>query len=79
MVIALSLLFCFCESGIKTTSQPDFQVMAYYSVNETAIDQYDLRGLTHIIFSFCHLDGNRLIIRENRVPVVGKLVSLKDG
>jgi chitinase len=54
-----------------------FLVMAYYSGNESAIDQCDLSGLTHIIFSFCFLDGNRMIIPENRIPVVEKLVSLK--
>ena len=76
--VFLLLIFCHCEIGIKPESQPEFLVMAYYSGNETAIDRYDISGLTHIIFSFCYLDGNRMIIRENRVPVVEKLVSLKD-
>lgn len=55
-----------------------FLVMAYYAGNETAIDNYDLSGLTHIIYSFCFLEGNRMIIPENRVSVVKKLSSLKN-
>ena len=78
LVFLVSVTQLSCESMALPEGRETFLVMAYYSGNETAIDQYDVGGLTHIIFSFCHLDGNRIIIPENRIPVVKKLVSLKD-
>ncbi len=77
------VLFCItilssCESRIETENPDDFLVMAYYAGNETAIDEYDTGKLTHIIFSFCRLDGNRLSIPERRIETVKKLVSLKN-
>ncbi len=77
------VLFCIttqfsCEGSIQTESPDEFLVMAYYAGNETAIDEYDISGLTHIIFSFCRLEGNRMIIRDNRTETVRKLVSLKN-
>ncbi len=76
VLFCIALLFS-CESNIKTESPDNFVVMAYYAGNESAIDEYDISGLTHIIFSFCRLEGNRMIIRENRIETVRKLVSLK--
>lgn len=35
-------------------------VIAYYDGNASAIDAYAVEKLTHIIFSFCHLQGNEL-------------------
>ena len=40
-----------------------FAVIAYYSGNAGEIDQFPIEKLTHIIFSFGHLKGNRLSIR----------------
>jgi len=54
-----------------------FLIMAYYAGNETDIERYDLSRLTHIIYSFCYLDGNSIIIPEERIPVVKKLSSIK--
>lgn len=75
------ILACLASFATTTNSDPKkekFLVMAYYAGDETAIDNYDLSGLTHIIYSFCFLDGNRMIIPENRISVVKKLVSLKN-
>ena len=83
-LLTLSLLlicaspFFSCKNRAGTDNSEEFLVMAYYAGNEAGVGQFDVSGLTHIIFSFCYLEGNRMIIRENRVPVVGKLVSLKD-
>jgi chitinase len=38
----------------------EMAVIAYYSGNNKAIDNYQVKKLTHIIYSFCHLKGNRL-------------------
>ncbi|MFP4366778.1 MAG: glycoside hydrolase family 18 protein [Bacteroidales bacterium] len=82
-LLPIILLFCFiavlsCKRKTETESPDDFAVMAYYAGNETVIDDYDISRLTHIIFSFCRLEGNQMIIPKNRIETVMKLVSLKD-
>ncbi len=77
LLVCAALSFS-CKKRVLAESSEEFLVMAYYSGNVTGVDQFDVSGLTHIIFSFCYLEGNRMIIRENMVPVVRKLVSLKD-
>jgi len=37
-------------------------VIAYYSGRPTQIDSFEVEKLTHIIFSFCHLQGDRLAV-----------------
>jgi chitinase len=53
-------------------------VIAYYSSRSIAIDSFDTKKLTHIIFSFCHLNGN-LIDANNAYDsaVIQRLVALK--
>lgn len=41
-------------------------VIAYYSGNSSQIAQYPVEKLTHIIYSFCHLKGNRLDVANAR-------------
>jgi chitinase len=56
----------------------DFAVIAYYTGNNELIDSFPVEKLTHIIFSFCHLKGNRLDVRNARdTASIQKLVSLK--
>ncbi len=77
--LTLMAIFSFaCTTREAGPEDRQFLVMAYYSGNEAAIDDYDVSRLTHIIFSFCRLDGHRISIRENRIPVLEKLVSLKE-
>ncbi len=55
----------------------EISVIAYYSGDAKSIDKYDIIKLTHIIYSFCHLKGNRLNVDNERNSVtVKKLVSL---
>ena len=55
-----------------------FAVIAYYSGNAGEIDQFPIEKLTHIIFSFGHLKGNRLSIDNARdSATIRKLVMLK--
>jgi chitinase len=51
-------------------------LIAYYSGDASSIDRYPVQKLTHIIYSFCQLRGNRLHIGRDSVTVK-KLVSLK--
>lgn len=48
-------------SGIAQRSQLNhFTVTGYYAGNTTAIDSIEAGKLTHLIFSFAHLDSNRI-------------------
>jgi len=78
----IALLFsCFLVpacSGQPAKKNTAIAVIAYYSGNDSVIDQYPVEKLTHIIFSFCHLKGNRLAVDDARdSATIRKLVSLK--
>jgi chitinase len=56
----------------------DFSVIAYYSGDEKQINNYPVEKLTHIIYSFVHLKGNKLEVDEkNGSKVIENLVSMK--
>ncbi len=56
----------------------DISVIAYYTGGPDDIDSFAVDKLTHIIFSFAHLKGNDLYIRNARDSAqIQKLVSLK--
>lgn len=59
--------------------QNNLDVIAYYSGKDlNAIDSIAANKLTHIIFSFCHLKGNRLSVdNATDTAVIQKLVGLK--
>jgi chitinase len=46
------------NSSLQSSTEPE--VIAYYSGGKDAIDQYDLRGVSQLIYSFLHLKGNEL-------------------
>lgn len=52
-------------------------VIGYYSGNAGEIDQYAVDKLTHIIYSFALLKGNRLHVSAQTGSILRKLVSLK--
>lgn len=53
-------------------------VTAYYAGNAARVDSYEAEKLTHIIFSFCHLKGNRLNVDNAQdSATIRKLVGLK--
>ncbi len=54
------------------------RVIAYYSGSSEKLEQYPVEKLTHIIFSFSHLKGNKLDIgNEKSIATVNKMVALK--
>lgn len=55
----------------------DIRVLAYYLGNGADLEQYDVNQMTHIIFCFGQLDGNRLTLKKEDSLVVRKMVSLK--
>lgn len=58
--------------------QHPLAVIGYYAGRSTAIDSFPTQELTHIIFSFCHLKGNKLHVNNARdKATIQKLVALK--
>lgn len=61
---------------IAVSQQPT--VIAYFAGRTSQIDSFEANKLTHIIYSFCHLKGNRLSLDSDAEKVkIGKLVALK--
>lgn len=76
-----TLLFAvvFLLSSVISSSQKlPINIIAYYSGGVDQIDRYPVEKLTHIIYSFCHMKGNRLNV-DNAADsaTIKKLVSLK--
>jgi chitinase len=62
----------------QATAQSEIKVIAYFSGNPEQVDNIPVEKLSHIIFSFCHLKGNRLQVDSSSDSVaITKLVALK--
>src|SRR5690349_16560338 len=75
-ILILSLLAC--VAGIHAQPVKNFNVIAYFSRGPEKVDSLPAEKLTHIIFSFCHLQGNKLAVDNERdATTITKLVALK--
>lgn len=66
--------------SLHCLSQPknDIAVIGYFAGRASALDSFPVQKLTHIIFSFCHLNGNKLWVnRATDTACIQKMVSLK--
>ncbi len=73
-------LFFVCLTLSTSHAQPlnNFTVTGYYFGGPETVDSLAAEKLTHIIFSFCHLTGNKLTVDNDRdAAAIKKLVSLK--
>jgi chitinase len=74
----LILVLATILSKAQTKASSNFAVIAYYTGDSKAIDQYPVGKLTHIIFSFCYLKDNKLVTGSPDADArIKKLVSLK--
>lgn len=74
-IIALLLLLC---STHTFAQKKNFNIIAYYSAGPEQVEQIPAEKLTHIIFSFCHLTGNKITVDNARDSLtLTKLVNLK--
>ncbi len=76
----LLLLISSMESSFaqQKATQKGCAVLAYYTGDSAQIEKYNISALTHIIFSFTHLQGNQLHVDKAEDSVtIRKLVSLK--
>jgi chitinase len=70
-------LFSFMILSVEA-QQNKFNVLAYFSGRPNQVDSVAAEKLTHIIFSFCHLKGNKLAVDNSRDSLtIKKLVALK--
>ncbi|HCW09074.1 MAG TPA: glycoside hydrolase [Cytophagales bacterium] len=73
--IFAATLICY---SANTFSQKNFNVIAYFSGKADQVESIEANKLTHIIFSFCHLKGNRLAVDSKEDSItISKLVGLK--
>lgn len=75
----LFFLFVFAATFVSAqTGNKQISVIAYYAGNAATIDAYPVEKLTHIIYSFCHLKGNKLNVDDkNDSLTITHLVELK--
>lgn len=72
------LLLVSAFASAQSNGSKKCNVLAYYTGDARTIDQYNVAGLTHIIFSFTHLQGNNLHVDKAKDTItIRKLVSLK--
>jgi len=70
--------FIIFATSCKRHVKDDFSIIAYYTGDNELIDDYPVEKLTHVIFSFCHLKGNRLTVdKEDDSLTISHLVSMK--
>ena len=70
----------FSQTIILSLAQPDksFTVTAYFFGGPEKVDSLEVEKLTHIIFSFCHLTGNKLTVDDEKdSQAIRKLVAAK--
>ena len=62
---------------LSSQSANKIRVLSYYLGSADPLDSYDVNQMTHIIFCFGQLDGNRFKITRNDSVTIKKMVSLK--
>lgn len=70
----------FSQTIILSLAQSDkpFTVTAYFYGGPEKVDSLEVEKLTHIIFSFCHLTGNKLTVDDEKgAQAIKKLVAAK--
>lgn len=75
----MPVLFLFlCSQAQTNNNQQSFNIIAYYAGDAESVDKYPMEKLNQIIFSFCHLKGNKLNIDNAKdTATILKLTSLK--
>lgn len=78
-LIPLPILSLLLAVSINLYSQqsPKYAVIGYYMDKTHEIDSYQVEKLTHLIYSFLHLDGNVLEVHPHDSLSISHLVSLK--
>jgi chitinase len=75
----VTAFLCLLLSFHSFAQQKKLAVIAYYAGhNPSQLDSFSIEKLTHIIYSFCHLKGNRLNVNSALdTAIIQKMVALK--
>ncbi|MBG9376463.1 glycoside hydrolase family 18 protein [Panacibacter sp. DH6] len=74
----LLLSVVFIASVVCAQTKDQVTIIGYYAGDAKRIDDYDVTKLTHIIYSFCHLKGNKLNVdNKGDSQTIQHLVALK--
>lgn len=66
------------KSSSNKAKADDFRVVAFYKGDGKDIEQYELEKITHLIFCFTYLEGNKIKIKNSEDEAILKhFVSLK--
>ena len=78
--LSVLLIFTlFISVGGVAQNNKDLKVIAYYHGRISELDSIDVNKITHIIFCFGHLDGQRFKVDNSKdTAIIQKMVSLKD-
>jgi chitinase len=77
LLVLPALVLCFPFS-FSYAQEKNFNIIAYYAGGPEKVDSLPAEKLTHIIYSFCHLSGNRLVAdSEPDSLTIQKLAGLK--
>jgi chitinase len=77
-IVAAIFLSGLASTSSRNVGKNGFAVIAYYSGGAGEVDKYPLAKLTHIIYSFLHLHGNRLAVDDaDDDSTIQHLISLK--
>ena len=72
------LLVACCFSSIANAQRSEFRVIGYYAGRTIPPDSFQVEQLTHLIWCFGHLKGNRLnIATEKDSAIIQQMVALK--
>jgi chitinase len=74
----LSIFFLLSLPAIQEVSAQKKAVIAYYSGSLEALDSFSAKNMTHIIYCFGHLKGNKLHLgRQRDTLLIQKMVAMK--
>jgi chitinase len=77
-IFVVFLFLAFVSSAQRLARRPGFCITGYYAGPANRLDSFPIEKLTHIIFSFGHLKGNRLNIdNAGDTATIRKMVSYK--
>ena len=76
ILFILPAIACYLTSFSQQKN--DIAVIGYFAGRATALDSFPIEKLTHLIFSFCHLHGDKLgVDRATDTACIQKMVSFK--
>jgi chitinase len=76
--ISLFVVLCMLNPAVALAQQNKKAVLSYYSGSPERLDSFDANQMTHIIYCFGHLDGNKLKIATARdTQTIRKMVAMK--